>query len=273
MAIAAEHRRTALEVCHEIRESFVRHKLLTYSSAISFRALVALVPLTLLGLGLLGALGLSDVWTDSIAPAVEPHVTQPVYRGIDYSVKRILSSDKGTLIAFASVLLLWHMSAAVATVMEALNRIHDVEDERPWWRKALVAVALAVATVLCLMAAVLVVSTFANVGSGAVHVVLGLGRWLVAALLLGLAIGLVVRYAPAEHPRPRWASAGSIAIVVAWIVLSLVFRLWVTYVSNFKTGIGVLTAFLVLGAYIYLSVLVFVGGVQLDEVLRTREEG
>ena len=273
MAVAAEHRRTALEVAHEIRDAFVRHKLLTYASAISFRALVALVPLTLLGLGLLGALGLSDVWNDSIAPAVEPHVTKPVYRGIDFSVQKILSSDKGTLIAFASALVLWHMSAAVATVTEALNRIHDVEDERPLWRKLAVVVGLAVATILCFIAAVLVVSVLATIGSGVVHVVLGLGRWLVAALLLGLAIGLLVRYAPAEHPRPRWASAGSIAIVVAWIVLSLVFRLWVANVSNFETGIGVLTAFLVLGAYIYFSVLVFVGGVQLDEVLRKREEG
>lgn len=91
-------------------------------------------------------------------------------------------------------------------------------------------------------------------------------------MLLGLAIGALVRYAPAEHPRPRWASAGSVAIVAAWIVLSVVFRVWVTSVSNFKTGIGVLTAFLVLGAYVYLSVFVFIAGVQLDELLRKRQE-
>jgi hypothetical protein len=46
----------------------------------------------------------------------------------------------------------------------------------------------------------------------------------------------------------------------------------VSDVSNFKTGIGFLTGFLVLGAYIYFSVLVFVLGVQLDEVLRKKQE-
>jgi membrane protein len=273
MAVALEQRKVALELARELKDAVARHRLLTFASAVSFRALVALVPLTMLGLGLLGAFGLSDVWTNSLAPAVKPRVTEPVYRAIDFSVKKILASDKASLIALASALVLWHMTAAVATVMETLNRIHDVEDDRPWWRRLLVALGLAIAIVLCLIGSALVVSVAPKVGSGAVHFVLGVGRWLVATLLLGTAIGLLVRYAPAEHPRPRWASAGSVAIVAAWIVLSLVFRVWVTSVSNFKTGVGLLTAFLVLGAYIYLSVLVFVAGVQIDELLRKRQEG
>ena len=272
MAIATKQRRKVLELGSELGDAVGEHRLLTFASAISFRALVALVPLILLALGVLGAVGQAAVWSNSIAPAVKPRVTEPVYHAIDYSVKRILASDKGSLIALASALLLWHMTAAVATVMETLNKIHDVEDKRPWQRRFLVALGLAVAIVCCFIAAVLVVSVAPKVGSGAVHFILGVGRWLVAAILLGVAIGALVRYAPAEHPRPRWASAGSIAIVVAWILLSLVFRVWVTTVSNFKTGIGLLTAFLVLGAYIYCSVLVFILGVQLDELLRKREE-
>ena len=273
MEIAARQRKVALELGRELADAVARHRLLTFASAVSFRALVALVPLILLGLGVLGALGQASVWSKSIAPAIKGHVTQPVFHGIDYSAKRVLASDKGSLIALASALVLWHMTAAVATVIETLNAIHDVKDRRLWWRKLLVAVGLAAAIVLCIITAILVVTVAPKAGSGAVHFVLGLGRWLVAAVLLGIAIGVLVRYAPAEHPRPRWASVGSMAIVGAWIVLSLVFEVWVTRVSNFKTGIGFLTAFLVLGAYIYLSVLVFVLGVQLDELLRKREEG
>jgi membrane protein len=273
MARASKQQKVALELGRELVDAVRRHRLLTFSSAVSFRALVTLVPLTLLGLGLLGALGLSDVWTDSIAPAVESHVTKPVYRAIDSSAKQVLTSDKASLIALASVLVVWHMTAAVGTVIETLNQIHDVEDDRPWWRRLLVALALAVTIVSCLIGAILVVAVAPTIGSGAVHFVLGVGRWLAAAVLLGVAIGALVRYAPAEHPRPRWASAGSIGIVGAWIVLSLAFRVWIANVSNFKTGLGVLTAFLVFGAYVYLSVLVFILGVQLDEVLRKREEG
>ena len=56
---------------HDVAECFAEHGLLTYASAIAFRALVALVPLTLLGLALLGVFGLEDVWTDTMAPALK----------------------------------------------------------------------------------------------------------------------------------------------------------------------------------------------------------
>src|SRR5919205_1323555 len=183
MAVAAIQRRQARRLASELKDSVARHRLLTFASAVSFPALVALVPLVLLGLGILGALGQASVWENSIAPTIRHHVTAPVFDGIDFSVQRIFASDKGSLITLATALVLWHMTAAVATVMETLNGIHDVKDERPWWRKLLVAVGLAAAIVLCLITAVLVVSVAPKVGSGALHFVLGIRPWLPAALL------------------------------------------------------------------------------------------
>src|ERR671933_1005695 len=124
MAIAVARRRQARELATQLKDAVARHRLLTFASAVSFRALVALVPLTLLGLGVLGALGQASVWKNSIAPTIEHNVTPPVFRGIDFSVERIISRDRGSLITLATALVLWHMTAAVATVMETLNRIH-----------------------------------------------------------------------------------------------------------------------------------------------------
>ena len=228
------------------------------------------MPLTLLGFAVLGAVGLSSVWTDSLAPRLEDKVTQPVYRAIDTSVKKILEGDKGVLIVLATLLLAWHMTNAIVMVMQALNRMHDVDDDRSLQKKLLVAVGLAAATTVAFVSALLVVAAAPNVGGGFVHFVLGVGRWLVAAVLLGVAVGMLVRYAPAEHPRPRWASVGSVGIIAAWLLMTLLFKLWVQYVSNFKTAVGQLTAFLILGAYIYLSVVVFLTGVEVDELLRKR---
>ncbi len=44
MAVAAKQRKVALELGDELADAVARHRLLTFSSAVSFRALVALVP-------------------------------------------------------------------------------------------------------------------------------------------------------------------------------------------------------------------------------------
>jgi membrane protein len=253
---------------------FRRRDLLTYASAIAFRGLVALVPLTLLGLGLLGALGLQDVWRETVAPALEGRLTTPVYEGIDHSVERILSSGTAGLIAFAAALLLWELIWAVGAVTSALNRIHDVEERRSARRRLLVRVWLAAAVGVCLIGAALAVLAAPKLGEGALDVVIGIGRWVVSVTLLGLAVGLLFRYAPAERPQAKWASAGSVLVIASWIVASLLFRLYVTSVADFETAIGSLAVFLVLTAYVFTSATIFIVGAQLDELLRKdAEEG
>ena len=256
-----------------LRSAFGEHRLWIYTSAIAFRGLVAAVPLSLLGIGLLGLLGLEDVWDDSLAPAVQRRVTQPVFEGIDYTVERIFATGKVPLIAFASALALWHLALGVRTATDALNRIHDVDESRPFLRRVATAVALALAIAACLVASGLVVTVAPRVGSGAADAALGLVRWLVAAALLALAVGLVVRYAPAERPSARWASAGSLFVIAVWIAATLLFRVWVESIANFKTPIGALTALLVVTAYLFVSAGIFLAGVQLDELLRKSSAG
>jgi len=254
---------------------FRERDLLTYASAIAFRGIVALVPLALLGLGLLGALGLQDVWADTIGPALESRFTTPVYVGIDYSVERILASGTAGLIAFAAALLLWDLVWAVGAVMSALNRIHDVEERRSSQRRLLVRLWLAAVVGACLIGAALVVLAAPKLGGGgALDLLLGIGRWIVSVTLLGLAVGLLFRYAPAERPQAKWASAGSALVIASWVVASVLFRLYVDTVADFETAIGSLTVFLVLTAYVLTSSMIFVVGAQLDELLRKdAEEG
>ena len=252
--------------------AFREHNLLTYASAISFRGLVALIPLALLGLALLGALGLEDVWFDTLAPKIEGRVSAPVFGGIDYSVRQIFTSDKGGLIAFASALLLWDMTWAVGAVMSALNQIHDVEEKRQWRQMLVTRIALALSVALCLIGAALVLAIAPTLADGVLDGLLGVARWVFAVTLLGLAVGVLMRYGPAQRPDAKWASAGSVFVIASWIVASLAFRVYVSSVANFQTATGSLTVFLVLTAYILTSSTIFLVGAQLDELLRKDTE-
>jgi membrane protein len=247
-----------------IAESFAKHNLLTYAAAIAFQGLISLVPMTLLGLGLLGATGHKEVWTNHVAPAIKGRVLPGVYDGIDQTVRKILDHGSGGLIAFSVLLSLWYLTAAMRAVIEALNRIHDVDDDRSWGRRLAVALGLGTSAGLALYgSAVLVIG-------GPRGVLLGLVRWIGAIVLLGLLVALLVRYGPAQQPRARWASLGAALVVGSWVVASILFRVYITYLANFKTPVGSLTSLLVLTTYLFVSATVFLVGVQVDEVLRKR---
>jgi membrane protein len=246
---------------------FGEHELPIYASAIAFRALVALIPLALLGLGLLGALGLQDTWKNSVAPAIKPRVLPQVFDGINATAEKVLHSGTAGVILFAAALVIWDLTIGISAIMRALNLIHDIEDRRSPVRRVVIAVALAIATGVCVNGAVLLVIAGPRAG-GAIDVVLGIVRWLLAPVLLGLAVALLVRFGAAEHPEPRWASVGSGLVVGTWIVATLLFKLWITYVADFKTPIGSLTGLLLLTLYLFVSAAIFLVGVELDELLR-----
>jgi membrane protein len=154
-------------------------------------------------------------------------------------------------------------------VMGALNDIYEVEETRRWTVRFPLSFALAVGIAVCLVGAVVVVAAGTALAShGLAGVTVSVGRWLVAIALLSLAVGLLVRFAPAKHRPSRWATAGSVLVIVAWIGATLLFELFVSHVANFKTAVGNLTVFLVLIGYVYTSSIIFLVGVELDELLR-----
>lgn len=248
------------------------NRLILYATAISYRGLVALIPLILFGFALLGALGLSDTWENSIKPAVDPHVDKPVARAIDYSVEQIFAGSSAGVLVFAGVLLLWNMAIAVGVIMQALNEIHDVREKRSARRRVTTAAALGGVTGALLMLTLVVLSAAPLIGGGVVHTVFSLGRWLVAPLLLGVVIALLIRYAPAERPEAEWASAGSVLVVVVWVTTSIVFLWWMS-VANYKSATGNLTVLLTITLYLFVSSAIFLIGAQLDELLRKRSHG
>ena len=248
---------------------FDRHLLLDHASAIAFNVLKALVPLTLLGLAVLGATGQQDVWSETLFPRLQQHLQPQTARAINAGAERIFSTDSTGLIVFAALLVVWYVSGAVRAVMGSINDVYEADETRSWKVRYPTSFGLALAIAFCLVGALLVVTigpTLAH--DGVAGVVVSIGRWLVAIGLLALAVAGLVRYAPAERRAKKWASAGSVLVIVTWIGATLLFELFVTHVANFKTAVGSLTVFLVLIGYVYTSSIIFLVGVELDELLR-----
>jgi membrane protein len=199
-------------------------------------------------------------------------VQQPAYHAIDYAVEKIFSTDSTSLIVFAAFLSLWYISGAVRAVTGALNQIYETQDQRRWQVRYAISFGLAACIGLGVIGALLATVVLGHVG-GSLKVLAEIGRWILAILLLAVALGLLVRFAPAERRSKKWASAGSALVIVTWIGATLIFELFVSHVANFKTATGELAVFLVLIGYVYTSSIILMVGVELDELLREDTAG
>jgi len=258
------HTRGAVDLLHD---RFAEHELLTYASALAFQVLKSLIPLTLLGIALLGAVGRPDVWTAHLAPPLKSRLDPPVFHAIDFAVDKIFASNSAGLIAFSALLTVWFVSAGVRAIMGAINRIYGVDETRPVWIRWPLSVGLAFCIVAGIVGATLLVEAVPK-QDGTLEILLVAVRWLGALAALIAATGVLVRLAPARRRPKRWASAGAVLVIATWIVTSFAFRWYVSTFANFKTAVGQLTVFIFLMAYVYASSIVLLVGIELDELLR-----
>lgn len=241
--------------------------LLTYASAIAFQVLIAAVALVLLGVALIDLLSLEKVWTDNVAPFIESRVHFETFLAIDTTVERLSRAGACCSSPLRRCFAIWEVSGAVRAVSGALNEIYECEETRSLVRRYTITLALAVAVIACLVGAVLTSNLIPRVEALPSALGQAIG-WLAAIVLMGCAVWLLLRYAPSATRSAGWTSVGSIFVVVAWVVASLLFGFYVQSVADYRTPTGNLIALLTLTAYLYTSSLILLTGAQIDELLR-----
>jgi membrane protein len=245
---------------------FDRHNLLTYASAIALRTFIAAVACTLFGLGILGAAHEQQLWKNTIGPQIASKVLPHVFGGIDQTVQRVFSSSTAGLLALASALAVWEVSGIIRAAIGALDKIYETQESRPWWIRFPLSFGLAIVFLAAVLGAIALI--WAGDVSGGWSVPILILRWPAAVALVAFAFELIVRWAPAEHRRARWASLGSLLVVIGWIGETLIFTWYVRSIANFRTPVGSLEVFIFLATYFYIAAIVLLVAMELDELVR-----
>src|SRR4051794_6723285 len=133
----------------DIVRGFDENDLLAFASAIAFRIAFALIPLTLLGLGLLGSFGLDEIWRSNVAPDLKGEVSSSAFQVIDQTVLHVLTAKQLAWATLGAVIAIWEVSSGMRGVMDVLNRIYHAPRERDF--KSRLGVSLWLATLVTAM--------------------------------------------------------------------------------------------------------------------------
>src|SRR5262249_4205490 len=221
---------------------------------------------TLFALGILGASGQREFWQNTIGPQIEPKVLPKVFDGIDQTVHKVFSSSTAGLLALASALAVWEVSGIIRASIGALDDIYEAEETRPFWIRFPISWGLAIVVLASMLGAIAII--WAGHITGGWGMAINILRWPAAVVLVAFAFELIVRWGPAKHRRVRWASFGSLLVVVGWIGQTLIFGAYVRSVADFRTSVGSLEVFIFLATYFYVAAIILLVAMELDELVR-----
>uniref|UniRef100_E6VLF0 Ribonuclease BN n=1 Tax=Rhodopseudomonas palustris (strain DX-1) TaxID=652103 RepID=E6VLF0_RHOPX len=201
------------------------------------------------------------------------------YSVIEEQVGRVLANGQ-TRLGFAFLvslsLALWSANGGVKAIIDALNAVYDVEEERGFFKLNAFSLLLTLGALGAVLAAIgLVIAApivLAQIGLGSlVAVVIDYGRWPVLALLTFAGLGLLYRTA-ANRPSPpwRWVLPGSVAATLSWLAGSAALSYYLANFADYNATYGSLGAAIGLMIWMWMTAIVVLVGGELNAAIEAR---
>jgi membrane protein len=92
--------------------------------------------------------------------------------------------------------------------------------------------------------------------------------WLGTVLLMFVALALINHFLPDVKRQWRWFTAGNTFSVIAIILVSIGFNLFLRYSPTVPQVYSVLAGFVILMTWIYMTILIVLTGVELDTAVK-----
>jgi membrane protein len=265
---------------------FRADNLTDWAAALTYYSVLAIFPALIVLVSVLGLVGESATQPlidnlGSVAPGPAKEIMT--------SALKNLQGDRGAagvLFVVGLLAALWSASGYVAAFMRASNSIYDIEEGRPVWKTLPVRVGLTLVLLFLLaITAIAVVLTggiaqkvgdLIGLGNTAVDV-WNISKWPVLLLVVSFMFALLYWAAPnVKHPGFRWISPGGVLAVVAWLIASGAFALYVSNFGSYNKTYGALGGVVVFLVWLWISNIVIRRGAEFNAELereRAIEEG
>lgn len=272
---------SAFQVGKRAVKDFMEDDMNTYAAAMTYRVLLAIFPFLIFILTLLGALGLQDFF-DWLLEQAEQAFPSDLYSQFETIVEQVQGGANGGLLSFGLITAIWAAAGGVRSVMHALNVAYDVKEERSIWKKYPMSIVFTLGLAALLVAAVALMllgpQTMEwladHIGLGSLFVTVW--TWLripVAILLMMVAIALVYYFLPNVDQPFRIVSPGSVIAVVAWILATIGFSIYLNNFASYNATYGSLAGVVILLFYFFISSAVLLFGAEVNAVIYKARHG
>ena len=249
--------------------------LLDRASALAFSFILALFPLLLF---LLSLLGVFASHASSLQTNLMQYLSQVLppaaFQVVSHTLTEVTKNTGGGKLTFGIVLTLWFASGGMSSMISALDGAYEVHERRSWLKVRAIALALTAAItalIISALVAVLAGSYLANVigshlGMGEIAIAAWrIGEIVVALAFVAISFSLIYYYGPdLKEQHWYWITPGSVVGVLLWVAASFGFRLYLHFFNNYSKTYGSLGAAMILLMWLYITGLAFLIGGEIN---------
>jgi membrane protein len=262
------------------------HEIMTRAAAVSFYAMLALVPFLALVLtvtvqllpdltGLAGRrTGIGNLTAEQLDRWLGASLPEEGYKVVSDQIARLQHQEQppAGLLILGLAVTVWLASSLFVAVIDAMNRIDGVDETRSFVKIRLTAIVMTVveAAILAgsLVAIVLWPQFIHAIGFSAPAAALATAaQWLAIIIAVILSFALTFYVGPDADQRWEWITPGSIAGTVVFLAASLGFRLYVQHFADYNKTYGSLGGVMILLFWFWISSLVVLTSAQMNKVI------
>lgn len=246
-------------------------QLLALAASVAFYAVLALVPAITAAVSLY-ALVSNPATVESQFDQLQGLMPSGSFELIKQQIQRIVADQHGSGIWFivGVVIALWSATSGMKGLIDSLNVIYEVDEERGFIRYNLVALAMTLGAIVGLFLAML-----GLVGIPLALAYLPLGdfgkslaewvRWPALLLILMTGLAALYRFGPhRKNPHWEWISPGNLFAAAAWLLESAVLSWYLSNFANYNATYGSLGAAVALMLWLWITAIVILLGAELN---------
>jgi membrane protein len=243
------------------------------SAQLAYYFLLALFPMLIFLISLVGFLPEAQQTIFNALGRVFPYQTMQL---VTDTMHDIVTNRSGRLLSFGILGTIWAASGGVAALMGTLNLAYHVKEWRSFWKVRLIAIGLTMMLSFMIIGGI-VLLIFVDKFSVWVATLLGLeqssillavAEYLLGLFLLLLGIEVIYHFAPNIKLRWKLVTPGGLFALVALIVSSHLFSLYLRYAPSYSVTYGSLGAVIILMLWLYVMGMTLLVGGEINSVIR-----
>lgn len=265
---------TFVEALRRTWDKVNEHELMTRAAAITFYALASLVPF--LGLVVLLAAYLVPWFAEGKAldpsTLLNQFLPPEAAKLLGEQLDDMRGRGNAGLASVGTLALLWLNSSLFMSVMDAANVIMGVEERRPFWKRRLIGVMMAVLEAILLI--LVLVSTllwpqildFLQLGFVS-EILLTVAHALTVFGLVLISFAVAMYFAPDADQRWEWITPGSLLGAILLVAVSYLFRFYVQRWGDYNATYGSMAGVVVLTSWMWLCSVELLAAAEFNKVI------